>query len=61
MDPHGSQIENASLKEEKVRDKTHNVVLGMSCRNSWRPKIQQSSLSLKVQPVLKVLLLWNHR
>lgn len=30
MDPHGSQIENAFLKEEKVRDKTHNVVLGMN-------------------------------
>lgn len=31
MDPHGPQIENATLKEERVTDKIHHVVLGMTC------------------------------
>lgn len=66
MDPHGPQIENATLKDEKVTDETHNVALGMSCccvggsfENSWRPTIKQSSISLKAQPLLKVLLPWD--
>lgn len=36
MDPHGSQIENATLKEERVTDETHNMALGMSyCWQFW--------------------------
>ena len=45
--PHRSQIENATLREERVTDKTHDVVLGLSClqvggsfENSWRPAIK---------------------
>lgn len=66
MDPHGSPIENVTLKEERVRDKTHNMFLRMSCRwvggsfeNSWRPTIKKSGFSLNIQPLLKVLLPWD--
>lgn len=65
LDPHGSHIANATLKE-RVTDETQNMALGMSCcwvggscENSWRPTIKQNSLSLKAQPVLQVLLLWD--
>lgn len=66
MDPHGSQVENAILKEERVTDETRNMALGISCcwvggsfENSWRSTIKQSSLSLKTHPLLKVLLPWD--
>lgn len=54
MDPHGSEIENATLKNERATGRTHDVVLGMSCcwvwgsfKNSWRPKIKTKQPFLK--------------
>lgn len=65
LDPHGSHIANATLKE-RVTDEAqkyglrNELLLGRgSCENSWRPTIKQNSLSLKAQPVLQVLLLWD--
>jgi len=47
MDPYGSQIKNATLKEERVTDKIYREFLGLGCclvggsfENSWMPTIK---------------------